>query len=168
LDGDMVKTVALTAWWTTEFTMAEYYLRSDPSKVLLRDSAVVQDRALGNFGTLVSHLVSAGKRVFVLLETPSSNVYDPGTMMPTGWHRLLAHPQIPESPTRAQMEKFVGKISGKIPRVAEGAGARVIKPMDYLGDRDVCPIFGKDGRLMCFDRRRPRGSYVRDHAIYID
>jgi peptidoglycan/LPS O-acetylase OafA/YrhL len=168
LDGDMVKTVALTAWWTTEFTIAEYYLRSDPSKVLLRDSAVVQDRALGNFGTLVSHLVSAGKRVFVLLETPSSNVYDPGTMMPTGWHRLLAHPQIPESPTRAQMEKFVGKISGKIQRVAEAAGARVIKPMDYLCDRDVCPIFGKDGRLMYFDYGHLRGSYVRDHATYID
>ena len=37
LDGDSVKTVALTAWWTTEFTIAEYYLRSDPSKTLLRD-----------------------------------------------------------------------------------------------------------------------------------
>ena len=38
LDGDKVKTVALTAWWTPEFTDSEYYLRSDPSKVLLRDS----------------------------------------------------------------------------------------------------------------------------------
>ena len=79
LDGDKVKTVALTAWWTTEFTDAEYYLRSDPSKVLLRDSEAAQDRALANFGALISHLVNAGKRVFVLLETPSSNIYDPET-----------------------------------------------------------------------------------------
>ena len=168
LDRGTVKTIALTAWWTTEFTISEYYLRSDPSKVLLRDSVAVQDRALANFGALISHLVDAGKRVFVILETPSSRVYDPMTMMPTGWHRLLIRPKIPESPTRLSMEKFVGKISGKIQRVAETAGARVIKPLDYLCDRNVCPILGQDGRLMYFDYGHLRASYVRDHAIYVD
>ena len=89
-------------------------------------------------------------------------------MMPTGWHRLLARPKIPESPTRAQMEKFVGKISEKVQRVAVAAGARVIKPLDYLCDRDVCPIVGQDGRLMYYDYGHLRASYVRDHATYID
>jgi peptidoglycan/LPS O-acetylase OafA/YrhL len=168
MDGDAVKTVALTAWWTTEFTISEYYLRSDPSKVLLRDSEAVQDRALGNFGALISHLVGAGKRVFVILETPSSRVYDPMTMMPTGWRRLLARPKSPESPTRTQMENFVGKIGDKIRRVAETAGARVIKPLDYLCDSEFCPIADKDGRLMYFDYGHLRASYVRDHATYID
>jgi peptidoglycan/LPS O-acetylase OafA/YrhL len=168
LDRDAVKTVALAAWWTTEFTISEYYLRSDPSKVLLRDSEAVRDRALGNFGALISHLVDAGKRVFVILETPSSHLYDPLTMMPTGWHRLLARPKLPQSPTRAQMEKFVGKIGEKVQRVAEAAGARVIKPLDYLCDKDVCPIVGQDDRLMYYDYGHLRASYVRDHATYID
>lgn len=87
LDGDRVKTVVLTAWWTTEFTDAEYYLRSDPSKVLLRDSEAVQGRALDNLAALISHLVHAGKRIFVLLETPSSDKYDPKKLAPTGWRR---------------------------------------------------------------------------------
>jgi hypothetical protein len=113
LDGEKVKTVALAAFWTTEFTIAEYYLRADKSKVLLRDSEAAQDRALDNFSALVSHLVRAGKRVFVLLETPSSNIYDPATLMPTGWRRLLARPKIPESPTRSQMEKFVARSAKK-------------------------------------------------------
>jgi peptidoglycan/LPS O-acetylase OafA/YrhL len=168
LDGEKVKTVALAAWWTPEFTDAEYYLRSDPSKVVLRDSEAAQDRALDNFAALISHLVGADKTVFVLLETPSSNVYDPETLMPTGWRRLLARPKIPESPTRAQMEKFVGKISGKIQHVAEAAGARVIKPLDYLCDNEFCPIADKGGRLMYFNYGHLRQSYVRDHATYID
>ena len=168
LDDDRVKTVALTAWWTTEFTDSEYYLRSDPSKVLLRDSEVVQDRALANFSALISHLVSAGKGVFVLLETPSSNIYDPATLMPTGWHRLLTRPKIPEGPTRTYMEKFVGKISDKIRRVAEAAGARVIKPLDYLCDSEFCPIADKDGHLMYYNYGHLRRAYVRDHATYID
>ena len=168
LDGEKVKTVALAAFWTTEFTIAEYYLRADKSKVLLRDSEAAQDRALDNFSALISHLVGAGKRVFVLLETPSSNTYDPATLMPTGWRRLLARPKISESPTRSQMEKFVGKISDKIQRVAEAAGARVIKPLDYLCDSEFCPIADKDGHLMYYNYDHLRQSYVRDHATYID
>ena len=167
LDGDKVKTVALTAFWTNHLTDAEYYLRSDPSKVFLRDSEAAQDRALGNFAALISHLVDAGKRVFVLLETPSSNAYDPIKAMPTGWRRLLARPKIPESPTRSQMDKFVGKISDKIQRVAETAGARVIKPMDYLCDKQVCAI-STDGQFRYIDNYHLRASYVRDHATYID
>lgn len=167
LDGDKVKTVALTAFWTNHLTDAEYYLRSDPSKVLLRDSEAAQDRALGNFAALISHLVDAGKRVFVLLETPSSNAYDPMKMMPIGWRRLLDRPKIPESPTRSQMDKFVGKISDKIQRVAETAGARVIKPMDYLCDKEACPT-STDGQVRYIDNYYLRASFVRDHATYID
>jgi peptidoglycan/LPS O-acetylase OafA/YrhL len=168
LDGEKVKTVALAAWWTPEFTGSEYYLRSDPSKFLLQESEAAQDRALANFAALISHLVKAGKRVFVLLETPSSNIYDPETLMPTGWRRLLARPKIPDSPTRSQMEKFVGKISDKIQRAAEAAGARVIKPLDYLCDSEICPIADKDGRLIYYNYGHLRRSYVRDHATYID
>jgi|SRR5579862_8518372 len=168
LDGDSVKTVAFAAWWTSEFTDAKYYLRSDPAKVVLRDSEAAQDRALNSFAALISHLVGAGKRVFVLLETPSSNIYDPETLMPTGWRRLLARPKIPQSPTRAQMEKFVGKISEKVQRAAEAAGARVIKPLDYLCDNEFCPIADKDGHLIYYNYGHLRQSYVRDQATYID
>jgi peptidoglycan/LPS O-acetylase OafA/YrhL len=167
LDGDKVKTVALTAFWTNHFTDTEYYLRSDPSKVLLRDSEVAQDRALGNFAALIFHLVDAGKRVFVLLETPSSNAYDPIKMMPTGWRRLLARPKIPESPTRSNIQELVGKISDKIQRAAEMAGARVIKPLDYLCDEKICPI-STDGHFRYIDNYHLRASFVRDHATYID
>ena len=66
------------------------------------------------------------------------------------------------------MEKFVGKISEKIQRTAEAAGARVIKPLDYLCDNEFCPIADKDGRLMYFNYDHLRASYVRDHATYID
>jgi peptidoglycan/LPS O-acetylase OafA/YrhL len=168
LDGDRVKTVAFTAWWTPEFTDAKYYLRSDPSKVFLRDSEAAQDRAFSKFAALISHLVNAGKRVFVLLETPSGRVYDPEAMMPTGWRRLLARSKISESPTRSNMEKFVGKTNDKVRRAAEMAGARMINPLDYLCDSEFCPVTDKDSRLMYFNYGHLRQSYVRDHATYID
>ena len=88
--------------------------------------------------------------------------------MPTGWRRLLAQPKIPRGPTRSQMENFVGKIDDKIQYAAEAAGARVIKPLNYLCDDEFCPIADKDGHLMYFNYGHLRQSYVRDHATYID
>ena len=66
------------------------------------------------------------------------------------------------------MENFVGKTSDKIQRVAEAAGARVIKPLDYLCDSEFCPIADKDGHLMYYNYGHLRQSYVRDQATYID
>ena len=51
---------------------------------------------------------------------------------------------------------------------AEAAGARVIKPLDYLCDSEFCSIADKDGHLMYFNYGHLRRSYVRDHATYID
>ena len=48
------------------------------------------------------------------------------------------------------------------------AGARVINPMDYLCNKDVCPIRGEDGHFMYFNYGHLRRSYVRDHATYLD
>jgi hypothetical protein len=66
------------------------------------------------------------------------------------------------------MEQFVGKISDKIQRTAEAAGARMIKPLDYLCDSEFCPIADQDGHLIYFNYDHLRMSYVRDHATYID
>lgn len=52
--------------------------------------------------------------------------------------------------------------------VAEMAGSRVITPMDYLCNKDVCPILGEDGHFMYFNYGDLRRSYVREHATYID
>ena len=164
LDGDKVKTVAFTACWTTEFTDAEYYLRSDPSKVLLRDSEAAQDRALGNFAALISHLVDAGKRVFVLLETPSSNIYDP---VNSDADRMASFARSAEN-------------SGKPDTVANGEIRREDQRQNSArggdgrraGDQAVglsvrqakfCPIVDKDGRLMYYRLRSP--SRVPTFAI---
>jgi peptidoglycan/LPS O-acetylase OafA/YrhL len=168
LNDKKVKTVALAAFWTTELTTAKYFLRSDKPRVFLPDAEDARDRAIGNLAVLILQLVNNGKRVFVLLETPSSEAYDPETMLPPGWQRLLARPKISESPKRSEIEKFVGKISDKIQRAAQASGARVIKPLDYLCNDDDCPILAQDGRLMYFDYDHLRASFVRDHATYID
>jgi peptidoglycan/LPS O-acetylase OafA/YrhL len=167
LDGSAVKTVVFGAFWTNEFKTAEYYLRSDGSKTLLRDSKAATQHALDNFAHLISRLVKAGKRVFVILETPTGAAYAPVTMLPIGFGRLIDKPIIPDDPKRSRMETVNAEFSKKIQEVAEMAGARVINPMDYLCDKEVCPVF-TNGHVRYFDFDHLRASFVREHATYID
>jgi peptidoglycan/LPS O-acetylase OafA/YrhL len=163
-----VKTVVFAALWTHFFKRADFYLRSDGSKTLLRDSEAVRQHALSNFALLLSQLVKAGKRVFVILETPTGMVYEPETMLPTGRARLFGSPKIPNDPKRSDIENRVAEFSNKIQEAAEAAGAHVIKPIDYLCDRDICPAFTSDGHVRYFDNNHLRASFVREHATYID
>jgi peptidoglycan/LPS O-acetylase OafA/YrhL len=167
VNANVVKTVVFAALWTNHFKFAEFYLRSDGPKMILRDSEAARQHALDNFSRLISHLVKADKRVFVILETPIGSAYAPKTMLPTGWGRLVGKLKIPKDPMRSQMEILNAEFSKKIRQVAETAGAQVIDPMDYLCDKDVCPVF-TDEHVRYFDSDHLRASFVREHATYID
>lgn len=168
LNGTAVKTVAFAALWTNQFKYSPFYLRGDGSNNLLMNSEVAKEHAFRNFAALISQLVKSGKRVFVLLETPAYQAYDPTGMLPTGWGRLLSKPNIPKNPRRADIENYNGEIDKRIQAVAEVAGARIINPMDYLCDKEDCPIFAHDGHLIYYNWDHLRASFVREHAIWID
>lgn len=166
--GSAVKTVAFAALWTDHIKYSPFYLRSDGPDDLFMNSEKAQEHALRNFVALISGLVKSGKRVFVLLETPTYIAYDPARMLPTGWARLLGKPIIPPDPTRADIEAHNGAISKRLQDISEEVGAHVIKPMDYLCDKKTCPIFTKDGHLMYYNYDHLRASFVKKHAIWID
>jgi peptidoglycan/LPS O-acetylase OafA/YrhL len=167
LNNEAIKTVAFASLWTADFKEAEFYLRSDKSKARLEGSQIAREQALANFASLISDLIKAGKKVFVILETPTSSVYDPETMLPTGWHRLLGAPIISGDPKRSDIEKVNAEFSSLVQVMAERVGAQVINPIDYLCDERVCPI-SSDGHFRYYDYDHLRASFVRDHATYID
>jgi peptidoglycan/LPS O-acetylase OafA/YrhL len=168
LNGRAVKTVAFAALWTNQFKYAPFYLRSDGPNNLLMNSDLAREHAFRNFGDLIFQLTRSGKRVFVLLETPVFQGFDPSGMLATGWGRLLGKPNIPNDPRRVDIEKYNGEIDRRVKTVAEAAGAPVISPMDYLCNKETCPIFGHDGHLMYYNWDHLRASFVSEHAIWID
>jgi hypothetical protein len=167
LNESTVKTVAFAAFWTNHFHI-DYYNRGDAEKTFLQFSNSASEQALHNFADLISRLVQSGKTVFIILETPTGQAYEPSKILPTGWKRLLGSLRIPDNPKRADMENFNGEMSAKLQQVAEAAGARVIKPMDYLCDKDVCPAFTREGRFIYWNSNHLRASFVRESATYID
>jgi peptidoglycan/LPS O-acetylase OafA/YrhL len=168
LNARAVKTVVFASLWTNHFTDVDFYLRSHGPDMLLRKSEIVRDQAFRNFSALISGLVKSGKRVFVILETPLSPVFQPERLLPTGWNRLLGKPRVPENSSRALIEKYNGEINGRLRTVAEAAGARIINPMDFLCDKESCFLSEKDDRTIYYDSDHLRASFVREHATWID
>jgi len=167
LNNDAITTVAFASFWTDHFKYSSFYFRSDEPREFFQFSQAARERALVKFGNLISDLVKSNKRVFIILETPTGAAYDPETQLPSGWYRLLKRPKIIDDPKRSDVEKFNSEIDRRVQDVAELAGARVIRPMDYLCDKDVCPA-STDGHVRYIDFDHLRASFVRDHATYID
>jgi hypothetical protein len=168
LNRSAVKTIAFAAFWRNHFRGADFYLRSNGPKELLRDSEIARKHAIRNLVALISHLIQSGKRVFIILETPTSRKFEPEKMLQTGWDRLFGSKLPATAPTREEMESYNREMSTTIQGAAEAVGARVIKPMDYLCDAKFCPGFTKEGRLMYFNYDHLRASFVRESATYID
>jgi peptidoglycan/LPS O-acetylase OafA/YrhL len=167
LNNNAIKTVAFASLWTADFKEAAFYLRNDNSRVHLKDSQSAREQVLAKFASLIVDLIRSGKNVFVILETPTSLVYDPETMLPTGWRRLLGSPRLFDDPKRQDMENLNAVYSKQVQILAKAAGAHVINPMDYLCDERVCPV-ASDGHFRYYDYDHLRASFVRDRATYID
>jgi len=167
LNNNAIKTVVFASLWTADFKEAAFYLRNDKSRVHLKDSQSAREQVLAKFASLIVDLIMSGKNVFVILETPTSLVYDPETMLPTGWRRLLGSPSLFDDPKRQDMENINAVYSKQVQILAKAAGAHVINPMDYLCDERVCPV-ASDGHFRYYDYDHLRASFVRDRATYID
>jgi peptidoglycan/LPS O-acetylase OafA/YrhL len=166
-NNDIIRTVVFAAYWTEHFERTSFYLRDEEPRAVFQFSQAARERALAKFESLIFDLVKADKRVFVILETPSGIAYNPETYLPTGWRRLLGKPKSLNDPQRSDVETIHADFSSKIREVAARAGARVINPMDYLCDKQVCPV-STDGQVRYIDNYHLRASFVRDHATYID
>jgi peptidoglycan/LPS O-acetylase OafA/YrhL len=167
LNGRSVKRVVITALWTNHLKEADFYLRSEPEK-LLRQSEEARDHAFNNLGTMVTELVQSGKSVFLILETPTSNAFDPAGMLPKGLNRLHGTPLLPFDPTRAEINSRNGEVNKRIQDIALKAGAHVINPMDHLCGDAVCPVVTEQGIPIYYNYDHLRASYASTSATYID
>jgi len=117
---------------------------------------------------MLTELVQSGKRVFLILETPTSKAFDPAGMLPKGWDRLHGRPREPIEPTRAEIARYNGEVNRRMQQIARRAGAHVINPMDYLCDAAVCPVVTEQGIPIYYNYDHLRASYTSTSATYID
>ena len=121
--------------------------------------------ALAAFGSMITKLVSSGKRVTVLLAIPSGESLDP--------HRMVTRTFLGGQTCRVvpmAAESFRSTYGGPIAELASVSaanGADVIDPMQFLCRDGICIAMNEDGPIRA-DAGHLRVGFARNHVTYLD
>jgi len=135
-------------------------------------SAEGMNETLSKLGNLIREFTREGKRVFLILNIPTSDLADPKLMLDRDLDGEIHIKQwqltVKEfRDVRGKMPISQGELMDKMVRIGIESGAEIINPMDYLSSEGVCLRF-YENKPMYHDGSHLRAEYVRDHALYLD
>ncbi|MGJ7917722.1 acyltransferase family protein [Massilia sp. LXY-6] len=116
----------------------------------------------------IARLVDAGKRVFLILQPPSGNLFDPRSMI-TGSRFGQMKPRTDMEPFR--VERFYNDNAeprNRLLRIAQATGATAIDPVDTICKDGICPTMTAAGEPIYTDPVHMRPFYVRSKVRYLD
>jgi peptidoglycan/LPS O-acetylase OafA/YrhL len=124
------------------------------------EAIIALERTLGGF-------TKAGKRVYLVLQSPIDPGYPPRKMI----RRSLSPPGFlldVRPPQRAVIERTYAPFVHLLEAAAKRVGAITIDPMQSLCDTSVCRSVTGDGKPVFRDPFHLRSSYIRNHVHYLD
>jgi peptidoglycan/LPS O-acetylase OafA/YrhL len=164
LQTDVETVVFAASWWAYFEGAVGYYFLENGAKYPLKNAAGV-DKTLESFGSMVKELRRAGKNVVVILNIPMGQEFDPRTML----HRSLSGIDFRPAPVPlVKLTARYGAVEKRLSDIAVEAGAKVIRPIEFLCAADLCPTIDAHNEPMYKDATHLRPSYVRRHATFID
>jgi peptidoglycan/LPS O-acetylase OafA/YrhL len=153
-DMPAIKTVVIGGRWDTyiHYDNNNYDFKSD----------------INQLSMYIKSMVQMGKKVYVVLITPSGNEVDPHKLVRRD---LKNFPDIFRVEDRGVEKKVLdqryGKVQRDVARVASESGAVVINAIDFLCE-ERCEALDADGEPIYIDTNHLRASFVRDHATFMD
>ncbi len=128
------------------------------------EQAEGQRRATDRLEKMVTQLVHQGKVVYLLAGIPGGREFAAQTRAAPR-KIVLEDARLSDQLTgipRAQVDRRLEVANNVLTEVAAKTGATLIKPVEYLCTRDVCPVqFHKDAGHL-------RASFARHHLTYLD
>jgi peptidoglycan/LPS O-acetylase OafA/YrhL len=164
-----VDTVVIAASWYGYFAdwqvdvqmPVDGSLRTFPAKA-------AQQAAYATLEQSIARLRNAGKRVFLVLQPPSGNLFDPRSMI-TG-------SRFGEMKPRTDMDAFRvdrfyrdnAEPRKRLLQIAQATGAIPIDPVDTICKDGICPTVNTAGEPIYTDPVHMRPFYVRSKVRYLD
>jgi peptidoglycan/LPS O-acetylase OafA/YrhL len=170
-----IDTIVIAADWTGYFMAigpAEiwtYYYEHDGTRGDLRGQlgSKATEEALAGFERMVQHFGAMGKRVVIVLPSPTGKIFSPIRMVErteTDFSFRIREPYI----SAPEFISAISPIVDRLKAIAARTGARVIDPIPALCDRERCPLTMPDGLPMYRDSSHLNPAFVRDHVRYLD
>lgn len=125
------------------------------------------DHALERLKETITNLVKHGKRVYLVLQIPVGDRYDP--------HEMISRSGFPptfsvavHSPTRLEVTAAMDPINSRLRQVARETGTVVIDPTPSLCDEATCPAVTSAGDPVYRDSNHLSPAYVRNNVRFLD
>ena len=170
-----IDTIVIAADWTGYFIamgpalIRTYYYEHDGTHGTLRGQlgSRATDEALAGFERMISHFRTLGKRVFIVLSSPTGPLFSPVRMIersPTDFSFRIREPYV----SAPEFISTIRPIVDRLKAIAARTGAQVIDPIPELCDRERCPLTTADGLPIFKDGSHLNRDFVRDHVRYLD
>jgi peptidoglycan/LPS O-acetylase OafA/YrhL len=162
-----VKTIVISAWWELYTAGSMEYLVSDTSTVPLGQGDPRLEKVFDQFERDLASLVAAGKKVYIILPSPTPATQSPKSKWPTRLARF-ASGKMPANLSRDRFDRQTGWVSAELRKVAAGSGAHVIDPAEFLCTGQLCPMTAPDSTPVYRDDNHLRAAFVAKHATFLD
>jgi hypothetical protein len=116
----------------------------------------------------IARLRDAGKRVYLILQPPAGNQFDPRSMI-TGSRFGEMHPRTDMEPYR--VDRFYSDNAAprqRLLQIAQATGTIPIDPVDTICRNGICPTVNAAGEPIYTDPVHMRPFYVRSMVRYLD
>jgi hypothetical protein len=164
-----VDTVVIAASWYGYFAdwQVDVQMPVDGSLQTFPAKAA-QQAAYARLEQSIARLRNAGKRVFLVLQPPSGNLFDPRSM--------ISGSRFGEMKPRTDMEAFhVDRFYSdnaeprkRLLQIAQATGTVPIDPVDTICKDGICPTVNTAGEPIYTDPVHMRPFYVRSKVRYLD
>ena len=170
-----VDTVVLAANWSRYFNgptgpeIYSYYYDDGSIRggIENRYGSMASEHAFAALESMLDGFIQDGKRVYIVLPSPSAPAFQPRLMIPRSLTDLrfqVAVPEIRTSEVVAHMQPVVDRLR----EIAARTGAGVIDPLHWLCREATCALLTADGEPVYKDSGHLNPLYVRQNVGYLD
>lgn len=164
-----VGTVVIGAAWYGYFGPAQHELEMIvDGRHLSFPSAAAAQAAYNSLQQSVASLRARGKQVFIVLQPPAGDAFDPRSMY-TGSRFGSIRPAAQIGPvSRQAFEQENAQPRAHLKAIAQATGAQLIEPLDSLCRAGLCPVLDAQGVPLYTDSVHMRLECSRRAAAYLE
>lgn len=160
-----IDTVVIAAAWNGYFTPFQHDLDIAGEQF---PSPRAQAAAESAVSSAIAQLLNQGKRVFLVQQPPSGDLFDPRSMISgSRLDKIVPRPNL--DPIRAdEFRQFHQAPRARVSGIARATGAVLIDPVDALCRNGACPVLNPAGEPIYTDSVHMRPYFVRSAVHYLD
>ena len=166
-----VKTIVIGGAWQSYLRDPDpsysYYFEDGGFKHALRPGSEAADRAMAAFAAMVGRFVHSGKTVYIILQIPDEDAFDPYDMIARGLGTLRFTVRAPALP-RAEVVAKIAAVDSWLTQIARREGAETLDPLETLCGPTVCSPLDSSGMPMYRDAGHLRPAFVRANVLFLD